>query len=239
MDLAARLVENLAHVRQQIAEAAARSGRRAEDVRLIGVTKYVDADTARALFEAGLHDLAESRPQELWRKAEMLKDLPIRWHCIGHLQRNKVERTLPLISLLHSGDSLRLLPTVSAAAVKQGRVVDTLIEVNISGDESKHGFWLEMVATALPAIALLPGIKVRGLMTMAALEGGSVRARHDFAKLRWMRDMMKPACPPEIELAQLSMGMSGDFVEGIEEGATMVRIGSALFEGLDLDAPHD
>jgi hypothetical protein len=168
----------------------------------------------------------------LWRKTELLKELPIRWHAIGHLQRNKVERTLPLISLLHSGDSLRLLTAVSAAAVKQGRVVQTLLEVNISGDEAKHGFELETVAAALPAIALLPGVKVRGLMTMAALEGGNEQARRDFAKLRGLRDTLERNRPPQIDLGELSMGMSGDFIEAIEEGATIVRVGSALFEGI-------
>jgi pyridoxal phosphate enzyme (YggS family) len=230
MDVAARLSANLARVRQQIAEAAVRAGRRPEDVRLVGVTKYVDVEMTRTLFEAGLANLAESRPQELWKKGELLKELPIRWHAIGNLQRNKVERTLPLISLLHSGDSLRLLEAVSAAAVKQGRVVQTLLEVNISGEEAKHGFAPGELASALPAIALLPGVKVRGLMTMAALEGGS--ARRDFAALRKLRDSLLADCPPQMELHELSMGMSGDFVEAIEEGATIVRVGSALFEGI-------
>jgi pyridoxal phosphate enzyme (YggS family) len=232
MDVAARLSANLARVRQQIAEAAVRAGRRPEDVRLVGVTKYVDVEITRALFDAGLVDLAESRPQELWKKAELLKELPIRWNAIGNLQRNKVERTLPLISLLHSGDSLRLLEAVSAAAVKEGRVVQTLLEVNISGDEAKHGFAPHEVASSLPAIALLPGVQVRGLMTMAALDGGNERARRDFAALRKLRDSLQADRPPQIDLAELSMGMSGDFIEAIEEGATIVRVGSALFEGI-------
>jgi pyridoxal phosphate enzyme (YggS family) len=237
MDASARLSANLARVRQQIAEGLIRSGRR-QDVRLVGVTKYVDAETARALFEAGLHDLAESRPQELWRKAEALQDLPLDWHFVGHLQRNKVEQTLPLIALLHSGDSLQLLEAVSAAAVKQGRVVPTLLEVNISGDVAKQGFRPEELRRLVVPIGHLPGLKVRGLMAMAALDGGSERARRDFAALRELRDKLRDDCPPQMELAELSMGMSGDFIEAIEEGATIIRVGSTLFEGL-AGSSHD
>ena len=232
MSLAPRLAANLAAVREQIADAATRAGRRPAEIRLVGVTKYVDAETARALHEAGLHDLAESRPQELWKKAEALQEFPIRWHAIGHLQRNKVERTLPHVALLHSGDSLPLLEAVSAAAVKQGRIVETLLEVNVSGDAANHGFTPETLRSSLPQIASLTGIHVRGLMAMAALEGGSERARRDFTALRELRDALRAECPPQIELTELSMGMSGDFVEAIEEGATIVRVGSALFDGI-------
>lgn len=227
-----RLAENLAAVREQIAIAAARSGRGADAVRLVGVTKYVSAEVAGELFAAGLADLGESRPQALWEKAAQLAEHPIRWHFVGHLQRNKARRTLPLVALLHSGDSLRLLREIAAEAALLGRPVEVLLEVNISGDEAKHGFAPAELAAALPAIAELSALRVRGLMAMASLEGGPTRARRDFAALRELRERLLAECPPSISLHELSMGMSDDFVEAIEEGATIVRVGSRLFEGI-------
>lgn len=233
MDASAVIAANLQRVREQIADAAQRAGRRPEDITLVGVTKYVDAAAARALLESGCHDLGESRPQSLWERAEALTGLPVRWHMIGHLQRNKVKRTLPYVSLLHSGDSLRLLETVDAEAKALGRMVDVLLEINISGDATKHGFRPEDLRGSLPKIAALGNLQVRGLMTMAALEGGPERARRDFAALRELRDELRADGPVAIELHELSMGMSGDFAEAIQEGATLVRIGSALWEGLE------
>ena len=230
-----QLHENLARIREQIATAAQRAGRSAGDVQLIGVTKYVSADVARELAAAGLLDLGESRPQELWRKVEVLPDPQIRWHMIGHLQRNKLRRSLPSMALLHSGDSLRLLEAVNAECASLQRKQTVLIEVNISGDASKHGFQPDEVAAALPTIATLPHLEVVGLMTMAALEGGVDRARRDFAALRELLDRLQPQLPPSIDLRELSMGMSDDFEAAIEEGSTMVRVGSALFDGLTGD----
>lgn len=227
-----QLRENLSRVRDQVAAAAQRSGRSPSDVRLIGVTKYVSVEITRELAAAGLADLGESRPQELWRKAEGLADLPVRWHMIGHLQRNKIRRSLPAISLLHSGDSLRLLEALDEECAAQQRRQDVLIEVNVSGDATKHGFPPSEVAAALPRIAELKNLRVVGLMTMAALEGGPERARRDFATLRELRDQLRSDLPAGIDLRELSMGMSDDFEQAIEEGATMVRVGSALFEGL-------
>ena len=224
---------NLARIREQIAAAAARSGRRPDEIKLIGVTKYVSAQVARALVEAGLLDLGESRPQELWAKSESLMDLPIRWHLIGHLQRNKIRRTLPLAACVHSVDSLRLLLAIDQEAGFVGRTNDVLLEVNVSGDAAKHGFQPGEMEPLLPQVAALPHVSVRGLMAMAALEGGPDRARRDFAALRELRNRLTPQCPPSVSLGELSMGMSGDFDIAIEEGATMVRVGSALFEGLE------
>ena len=151
------LAENLAHIREQIAAAALASGRQPADVRLIAVTKYVEPAAARLLARAGASDLGESRPQELWRKAAELADEPgIRWHFIGPLQRNKVRRTLPLIGLLHSGESLRLLQTLHDEAAQLPAVkrpVPVLLEVNISGDPAKHGFAPAELAPVLPQLA--------------------------------------------------------------------------------------
>lgn len=226
-----QLHENVARIRDRIAAAAGRAGRSSSDVRLVGVTKYVSVEVARALVDAGVNDLGESRPQELWRKAEAI-GADVCWHMIGHLQRNKVRRTLPAIGLLHSGESLRLLEAVNEEGALAGHVTSVLVEVNISGDATKHGFRPEEVAAALPRIATLKHVAVKGLMTMAALEGGEERARRDFAALRALRDSLIGDVPPGIGLGELSMGMSDDFEQAIEEGATIVRVGSALFEGL-------
>lgn len=231
--LAQRIAENVAGVRQAIADAAARSGRRAEDVTLIAVSKYVGVTEIDALLAAGCRDLGENRPQDLWRKAEQLRDRPIRWHMIGHLQRNKARRTLPLVTLLHAGDSWRLLEAAAQHLQQSGRLLDVLIEVNVSGDVSKTGFGPEDVEPLLPQIAQLPHLRVRGLMAMARWGGTLDDARRDFVRLRELRDRLAASCPPEISLHQLSMGMSGDFEVAIEEGATLVRVGSALYEGVE------
>ena len=231
-DLAGRLKDNLAEVRDRIAAAAARSGRVAESVRLVGVTKYVDVPAIRTLVACGLTEIGESRPQDLWKKAEQLSDLPIRWHMIGHLQRNKVRRTLPLVALLHSGDSERLLEEVNNEVAILRHKLDVLLEVNISGDATKHGFQPRELAEVLPRLASLAKLSIRGLMGMAALEGGAEQARRDFAVLRELRDRLRGDCPPNVSLDELSMGMSGDYEVAIEEGATIVRVGSALWEGV-------
>jgi hypothetical protein len=227
-----RIAENLAALRERIAAAAARSGRQANAVTLVGVTKYVDAALAHILVEAGLRDLGESRPQELWTKAETLADVQPIWHLIGSLQRNKVKRTLPAVSLIHSADSLRLLQEIDRETAAHSSHTNVLLEVNISGDATKHGFAPDEIEPLWPQIARFSFIRVWGLMTMASREGDDVQARREFAALRELRDRLAKNCPPNIMLNELSMGMSGDYEIAIEEGATIVRIGSALFDGL-------
>lgn len=220
--------DNLARVRDRIDQTAGRCGRSGSDVCLVAVTKYVTNDIAAAVVSAGCPDLGESRPQELWQKHEALVDVKVRWHFIGHLQRNKVRRTLPLIDLLHSADSMRLLEELNQECVRLHRRLSVLLEVNISGELTKHGFAPDELEKSLPEIAQLSNIEVKGLMAMAGLEGNLEDARREFRAVRELRDRLSSVIP----LNELSMGMSGDFEVAIEEGATIVRVGSALFEGL-------
>jgi PLP dependent protein len=228
-----RLQQNLQSVRGRIGEAARRSGRGPEEVTLVAVTKYVEPETARALCDAGCRALGESRPQELWRKAEALSDLPVQWHLIGHLQRNKIRRTLPSLHMIHSLDSLRLAQAIDDEARLLDQRVPVLLEVNVGGESAKTGLVPDAVEPLLAGLLGFPHLAVRGLMGMAALDGGAAEARRDFAALRNLRDRLVPHCPEGISLHELSMGMSGDFEEAIEEGATIVRVGSALFEGIE------
>jgi pyridoxal phosphate enzyme (YggS family) len=235
------IADNLHRVQERIARAAESTGRRADEILLVGVTKYVDTQQAAELVAAGCHDLGESRPQELWKKAEALSSerawgsspQPIHWHLIGHLQRNKVARTLPLVTCVHSVDSERLIAELNdacAAASDTPPVVDILLEVNTSGESAKHGLVPDDVARLLDAAPQYPHVSIRGLMTMAALDGGPEIAARNFAALRELREKLKQNKYANVVLNELSMGMSGDFEVAIREGATIVRIGSALWE---------
>lgn len=225
-----RLAENLAKVREQIASAAARAGRKKEEIKLVAVTKYVSTAIAGALYDLGCVDLGESRPQELWSKAGALKGMAIRWHLIGHLQRNKIRRTLPLVSLIHSVDRESLLAELDAEATRLGEPVSIQLEVNISGDVAKYGFAPQSVSAAAESLAAFPHLRLSGLMGMSGLESDPGESRRQFALLRSLRDQLTShfASGP----GELSMGMSEDFPIAIEEGATIVRVGSALFEGV-------
>ena len=229
------ILENVRRIRLRIEQAARAAGRGADDVTLVAVTKYVGLDETQALIQAGCCDLGESRPQQLGSKAEALANEPARWHLIGPLQRNKIRHLLPHVSLIHSGDSLRLLQAVDRVAGELGREVPVLLEVNVSGDEAKHGFApaeLEDAEPLLSDLARLRNLRIQGLMAMAGLGTTADQSRRQFARLRQLRDSLQPECPAEIQLDQLSMGMSDDFEQAIAEGATIVRIGSALFDGL-------
>ena len=231
-DIAARIAENLRQVHERIEAAAVRSGRRGQDIQLVAVTKYVGPAEIRAVVAAGCTALGESRPQQLWERASLLADLPIRWHFIGHLQRNKIRRTLPLAAMIHSVDSPRLAEALEQTAGELSLRVPVLLEVNTSGETAKGGFAPDGIEGELLELAGFQHLEIRGLMCMAALEGGLEVARRNFAALRLLRDHLRANCPDTIHLGELSMGMSGDYEVAIEEGATIVRVGSALFEGI-------
>jgi pyridoxal phosphate enzyme (YggS family) len=232
------IADNLRRVQERIAKAAESVGRSSSEVTLVGVTKYVSSKEASELLVAGCYDLGESRPQELWNKAEALStergfSERIRWHLIGHLQRNKIRRTLSLVSLIHSVDSERLLAAIDevhAGAADSTQPVNVLLEVNTSSELAKHGLPPSEVEPLLAIAPDYPHVAIQGLMTMAALEGGLDVAARNFASLRQLRDKLKPNAPECVQLEQLSMGMSNDFEVAIREGATIVRIGSALWE---------
>jgi pyridoxal phosphate enzyme (YggS family) len=203
------------------------------EVTLVAVTKTVPAEVAALLPALGVYDLGENRPQELWRKAAALPD--VRWHLIGHLQRNKVERTLPLIHRLHSADSLRLLQAIEAACAAGrtgGRPLPVLLEVNASREASKHGFAPEEVPGLVSQLRALQHVHVDGLMAMAAYADDPEQCRPTFVALRELRDRLQGLVGPDHPLDQLSMGMSNDFEVAVEEGATQVRLGTVLFDGL-------
>jgi pyridoxal phosphate enzyme (YggS family) len=233
-ELARRIADNLAQVRGRIAEAARSSGREPAAVTLLAVTKYVPAPVAAALVAAGCPELGESRPQELWTKAAELANPAIHWHLIGHLQRNKIRRTLELAHLIHSVDSRRLLSALDQQAAELGRRPAILLEANISGDITKTGMPPQEIEPLLAKAMEFPHVRICGLMGMASLEGGVDAAQRDFARLRELRDRLTTICPANVSLSELSMGMSGDFEVAIAAGATIVRIGSALFEGIPL-----
>jgi pyridoxal phosphate enzyme (YggS family) len=228
MDARTTLAERLAAVRGRIADACKRSGRDPAAVTLVGVTKTVSPEVAAVAFDLGLTDLGESRPQELWKKAAAVP--AARWHLIGHLQRNKLDRTVPLVTLLHSVDSERLLEALDASGRKSGTPVPVLLEVNCSREAAKGGFPPEAVPALSDRLLSLAGVSVRGLMTMAAYADDPEAARPTFAELRTIRDDLRRRTG--LELPHLSMGMSGDFEVGVGEGATLVRVGTTLFEGL-------
>jgi pyridoxal phosphate enzyme (YggS family) len=221
------LADRLADIETRLEAACRRVGRSRREVTLVAVTKTVSVQVAAVLPELGMLDLGENRPQELWRKAAVLP--PVRWHMIGHLQRNKIERTLPLVQCIHAVDSLRLLAALEEASA--ARPVDVLLEVNASGEASKQGFHPDELPGLAPTLAELRHVRMRGLMTMAAFEDDPERCRPAFVRLRTLRDQLQAALGmPRLE--HLSMGMSNDFEVAVEEGATLVRLGTVLFGDL-------
>jgi pyridoxal phosphate enzyme (YggS family) len=224
-----RIQDNLNAVLARIGEAAGRSGRDPSSVTLVAVTKRNPPEAIRPLIQAGALDLGENYPQELWTKVEALAGFRARWHLIGHLQTNKAKKTAGMVRMIHAVDSLKLLKTLDELAPSLAEPPRVCLQVNISGEDSKHGWDPESLPIDADAIAACQRIPIVGLMTIAGYGTSNEEARPTFARLRQLRDLLRSATG--LDLPELSMGMSGDYEAAIDEGATFVRIGSALFEG--------
>jgi pyridoxal phosphate enzyme (YggS family) len=220
------IAENLESVRANIAIAAHRAGRASTSVELIAVSKTYSADIIREAVEAGQELFGENRVQEALIKIPALPGR-LQWHLIGHLQSNKVRKALPLFQLIHGIDSTALARDIDRIAAETGHHPRVLLEVNVSGEESKHGFSPEILERDLELLLALPRVQVEGFMTMAPLAPEAESSRSYFASLRELRDRMSEKAG--IPFGTLSMGMSGDYQVAVEEGATLVRVGSAIF----------
>ena len=222
-DLSARLTE----IRERVDRAVARGGHR-QDVTIVAVTKTHGPDAVNAAWSAGIHDVGENKVQEALSKMGAV-EVPVRWHLIGHLQRNKVKQLDPF-TLVHSVDSPRLADAVHAHGIARGRAVDALLQVNVSGETTKGGFAADELRPEAERRTTLPGILVRGVMTMAPFDAPESVLRAVFAGARAARAVLAEVGHPATEL---SMGMSNDYEIAVEEGATMVRLGTLLFGARD------
>ena len=222
----AEVGENLQRVQAQIAQAAAKSGRSAEDVELVAVSKTHDAERVREAHAAGQNVFGESRVQEARAK---IPDLPssLRWHFIGHLQKNKIRHALPLFELFHSVDSLALAQDINRIAEEEGLHPRTLLEVNVAGEGTKFGFKPETLRAETEQLLALVRLSIEGLMIIPPLVEEPEHSRRFFVQLRELRDLLEKEF--DLKLPQLSMGMTNDFPVAIEEGATLVRVGTAIF----------
>lgn len=220
--------ENLALIQEKIAAAAVKSGRQPEDICLVAVTKTVPPERIKEAITAGIGHIGENRVQEAVAKAEAIPP-GVTWHLIGHLQRNKAKQALPMFDLIHSLDSLRLAETLQQRAEELDRTVNCLVEVNVAGEETKHGIAPDQVLPLLRQVSALPRLSVHGLMTVAPYVDDPEEVRPVFRRLREMARAIDKLQLPRVSMDQLSMGMSGDFEVAVQEGATMVRIGSAIF----------
>ena len=226
------ITENVAVVRERIARAVKRAGRRTEDIALMAVSKTNPPENIRAAYDAGLRLFGENRVQEFAGKAEALRDLhDAEWHMIGHLQTNKTARTAELFHAVDSVDSLKLAEKLDAAARNLGRKLNVLVEINVGGETAKSGVApdsqdLEELLSAAPR---LEALRFRGLMTVPPFADDPERARPYFRKLRELRDTIAARNLSAVSMDQLSMGMSHDFEIAIEEGSTCVRVGTAIF----------
>ncbi|MEM6473245.1 MAG: YggS family pyridoxal phosphate-dependent enzyme [Planctomycetota bacterium] len=238
--IAEQIAANYRQVQSQVHQACREAGRVPSDVKVIGVSKYVDAAMTQLLVDAGCSDLGENRPQVLWQKAESLR-LPseFRWHMIGHVQTNKLRRLLRFRPLIHSIDSERLLRAIDAEASQQETIAEGLVEINVSGEDAKTGIDPDEARRLFETLNRdgdqLHSVRIGGLMAMAGWKTTPEEAGKQFRMLATLRDELEQTY--SLALPELSMGMTSDFREAIAAGATMVRIGSALFPP-EIRKPH-
>lgn len=235
-----RIEKNLQAIRESIASACDRAKRDPDEVSIVAVTKSVEVETIRNVLDAGLLDIGESRAQQLTARAEEIAaylqrrrtplDGDVRWHMVGHLQRNKVKGVLDIGAAIHSVDSLRLAEELSGRAVKDERTAEVFLQVNCSQEEQKYGVAVGAAVHLAEMMTSLPNLKLLGLMTMGPVEQDPRATRHAFVRLRELFEELRSEKIGGDDLRHLSMGMSGDYPLAVEEGATILRIGTALFE---------
>ena len=221
------LKKNTELVFQQIADASQKANRNLDAVSVIAVTKYVDVQTAEALLPLGIHHIGENRVDKFLEKYQALKDYPVTWHLIGTLQRRKVKEVIPYVDYFHALDSLKLAQEIQK---RTDHVIKCFLQVNISGEESKHGFSKEELLELLPELAKLDQIEYVGLMTMAPFEADSDDLKEIFKDTQALQAEIREKQIPNMPMTELSMGMSRDFKEAIQFGSTFVRIGTAFFK---------
>ena len=221
------LKNNTELIFQQIAEASQKANRDLDSVSVIAVTKYVDVETAEALLPLGVHHIGENRVDKFLEKYQALKDRPVTWHLIGTLQRRKVKDVISFVDYFHALDSLKLAQEIQK---RTDHVIKCFLQVNISGEESKHGFSKEELLELLPNLAQLDQIEYVGLMTMAPFEADSDELKQIFKKTQELQAEIREKQIPNMPMTELSMGMSRDYKEAIQFGSTFVRIGTAFFK---------
>jgi pyridoxal phosphate enzyme (YggS family) len=227
--MASTIADRLVAIRGRIAAAARSVGRDPSSIRLVAVSKTFPIDAVREAYAAGQRDFGENRVQEALQKIASGTDLDIRWHLLGHLQTNKARKAAPSFATIHSVDSVELLQKIDAAAAEAGHTPELLIQVDLAGEATKFGVPPEDVPRLFDAAAGCRAAKVTGLMTLPPIPESPEDARPWFAKLRGLRDQWLAADVPASMLTELSMGMSADFEIAIQEGSTMVRVGTAIF----------
>ena len=220
--------DNISMISQDISDICKRTGKAPESITIIAVTKTVDTDRINYAIECGIKNIGENKVQEVMAKFDNIEG-NVNWHLIGHLQTNKVKYIIDKVALIHSVDSIGLAEEISRRAEKAGLIKDILIQVNVAEEETKFGIAYEEIDSIIEQLSKLPGIRVKGLMTIAPYFEDTEQVRPVFRKLKEKFDLLAKAGIPNVEMKYLSMGMTNDYRQAIEEGSNMVRVGTGIF----------